>query len=70
MNRPSSRQCVRITATGGTGAICVTEHGRREFTPAMKRLIELVARAAYEDMKASQETAGIVPQLLREQASP
>lgn len=66
MSRSSSRQCVRITATGGTGAIRVTEHGRREFTPAMKRLIELVARAAYEDMKRAPEA----PQLRPESVTP
>ena len=62
MRRSSSRQCVRITATGGTGAIRVTEHGRREFTPAMRRLIELVARAAYEDMKRAPEPSELRPE--------
>lgn len=57
MSGSSSKQCVRITATGGTGAIRVTEHGRREFTPAMRRLIELVARAAYEDMKRAPDAS-------------
>lgn len=60
---------IRITATGGTGAIRVTEHGRREFTPAMRRLIELVARAAYEDMKAPKITPVKDAELLREPPS-
>lgn len=58
----SARQCVRIVATGGTGALCVTEHGQRDFTPAMRRLIELVARAAYEDMKRTPEASELRPQ--------
>lgn len=62
MSRSSSRQCVRIVATGGTGAIRVTEHGRRDFTPAMRRLIELVARAAYEDMKRAPEASELRPE--------
>lgn len=62
MSRSSSRQCVRIFATGGTGAVRVTEHGRREFTPAMRRLIELVARAAYEDIKRAPEATELRPE--------
>lgn len=62
MSGSPSRQYVRITATGGTGAIRVTEHGRREFTPAMRRLIELVARAAYQDMKRAPDASELRPE--------